>query len=209
MTRKNIFIFMILALVSCTKTQVKDSPIETPQINQPAIATVLSTNVTDNTLAECVQRELEIDIPNLKFIPEDKFRDALFPWFEPNTSPQSIEDLGSLMNHPLVQDRIQSIGVHFIIFVGGYQFKGEFGGPFMVVGGFGAAGAFGYISADRKTQITAVIWDFKKKVSLGEVKTEKSGSFKWIGLILPIPIPDASESAACRETAARIWNCLK
>ena len=67
----------------------------------------------------------------------------------------------------------------------------------------------GYTSSDRKSEISAVIWDLEKRVSLSEVKSEKSGSFRWIGLILPIPIPDATESEACRETAEQIGNCLE
>jgi len=166
-------------------------------------------NPGEEKFANCVQEELAKNVSGLKFIAEDRFRDALFPWFESGTFPRSIEELDLTMNQPLVLDRIQSIGIRFVIYVGGYKSKGKFDGPFMVTGGFGAAGALGYTSADRKTEIKAVVWDLEKRVSLGEVDVEKSGSFKWIGLIIPIPIPDATESAACRETAERISNCLK
>ena len=210
MTRKNTFIFMIMIIVlaGCAKTQINDSLVEISHINQPATATVLSANVKDKSFAECVQKELENYIPILKFIPEDKFREALFPWFEPSTSPQSIEGLGSMMNNLLVQDRIRSIGIRFVIFVAGHESKGKFGGPFFAGGGYGAVGALGYTSSDRKSEISAVIWDIKEMASLGDVQVEKSGSFKWIGLILPIPIPDSTRSGACSEAAKRISNCL-
>jgi len=203
------FISMIFLLIGCTNSQFKDSLVEPAYSNQPIIVTLLPMNQAEKEFAECVQTELEKNIPALKFIPGDKFRDALFPWFEPNTFPKNIEDLTSTMHQPLVVNRIQSIGIRVVIFVGGYSWKGKFDGPFMVAGGFGAGGAFGYISSDRKTEIKAVLWDLGKIVSLGEVEVEKSGSFKWIGLILPIPIPDVTESEACRETAERISNCLK
>ncbi|MFC1534800.1 hypothetical protein ACFL7M_15710 [Thermodesulfobacteriota bacterium] len=199
---------LILIIFSCAKTQVKDSLIESPHINQPVSATVLSKNVKDKSFADCVKKELKNNISTLKFIPEDKFREALFPWFEPSTYPKSVEKLGSMMNNHLVQDRIQSIGIRFIIFVGGYESKEKFGGPFIVAGGFGAVGALGYTSSDRKSEISAIIWDVKEMASLGDVQVEKSGSFKWIGIILPIPIPDFTKSKACSETAKRLSNCL-
>lgn len=202
-------ILMLILLGGCTKSQINDSLVEPVHLNGPAIATILPLSLGEGHFADCVQAELAKNISEIKFIAGDKFRDALFPWFEPSTFPKNMEDLGATMNQPLVLDRIQSIGIRFIIFVGGHKLKGEFDGPFTFVGGFGAAGAFGYISSDRKTEIKAVLWDLEKMVSLGEVEVEKSGSFKWIGLILPIPIPDVTESSACRETAERIANCLK
>jgi hypothetical protein len=210
MTRKNTFIsmIMIIVLVGCTKTQINDSLVKASPINQSATATVLSANVKDKSFAECVQKELENYIPILRFIPEDKFREALFPWFEPSTSSQTMEDLGSMMNNLLVQDRIRSIGIRFVIFVAGHESKGKFGGPFFAGGSYGGVGALGYTSSDRKSEISAVIWDIKEMASLGDVQVEKSGSFKWIGLFLPIPIPDSTRSGACSETAKRISNCL-
>ena len=204
-----LFITIIVLSVGCTKSQIKDSLVRPAHSNRPSIATIVPMNPGEEKFANCVQEELAKTDSELTFIAEDRFRDALFPWFEPCTFPRSTEELDSRMNQPLVLDCIQSIGIRFVIFVGGYKLKGEFDGPFTVVGGFNAAGALGYTSAYRKTGIKAAIWDLERRVSLGEVEVERSGSFKWIGLIIPIPIPDATESGACRETAERISNCLK
>ena len=174
MKRTIIFIFMIFVLTGCARPQVKDISKQHSHLSEPASAIVLSINPEDKDFAECVQRELENHITTLTFVPEEKFRDALFPWFEPSTAPKSIEELGSTMNRPLVRNRIQGFGIRFVIFVGGHKSKEKFEGPFIVTGGFGAAGALGYTSSDRKTEISAVVWDLKEMASL-----KKWGQKKW------------------------------
>ena len=171
----NILIFVILVFVGCTKTHVKDSLLRTPRINQPATATVLSINVKDKIYAKCVQKELENYISILKLIPEDNFREALFPWFELSTCPKSVEELASIMDNHLVQDRIRSIGLRFIIFVGGHESKEEFHGPFLFGADIHGVVFLGYTSSERKNEISAVIWDINEMVSLGDVQVEKSG----------------------------------
>ena len=208
---KHTLVFILtlsMVVFGCSKSQVKDYLVEPTYSNQLTIVTILPISGVDKKYAECVKMELANNISELKIIPEEIFRDALFPWFESSTAPKSIEDLGTTMNRPLVLDRIRRIGIRYVIFVGGSKIKEQFSGPFIVVGGFGAAGAFGYTSSDRTTEITAVIWDLEREISLGEVEVEKSGSFKWIGIILPIPIPVFTESNACSEAAKRISNCL-
>lgn len=208
MKRAVVIFFMIMVLHGCTKPQVKDSSKGASPVDQPVAATILSTDSEDRGFADCVQRELKNRISGLEFVPEDRFRDALFPWFEPSTAPTEIGQLASIMKKTLVRDRIQSLGIRFVIFVGGFTSKEEFKGPFMVTGGYGAAGALGYTSSDRKTAISAVVWDIKKMASLGDIQVEKTGSFKWIGVILPIPIPDTTKSSACTETAKGISDCI-
>lgn len=211
MKRQLIFISTLTLIVfGCAKSQVVDTLVQPAYSDQASIVTILPMNLREKKFAECVQAELAKSSPELKFIAEEEFRDALFPWFEPSTIPNSEQELSSMMNHPQVRERIQSIGIRFVIFVGSYKFKGV-NGAFFAVGGFGSAGVFGYTSADRKFKLWAVIWDLEKMVSLGEVEVGKSGSVKLIGIILPIPIKVQffTESGVCRETAERISNCLK
>ncbi len=197
-------------VLGCTKSQVKDSLIEAAYSNQPTVVTILSMNPGDKDFAECVQRELANNISALEFIAEDIFRDSLFPWFEYGSVPRSLEDLDLTINQPLVLARLQSMGIRFAIFVGGHGVKGEFSGPFYcgyALGG-GGGGCVGYMSALRKTEITAVIWDLARMVSLGDLHVETSGTFKWIGFYLPIPIPCFTKGTACSETAKTISDCI-
>jgi hypothetical protein len=204
--------FSILIIVSvifgCTKLQIKDSLKAHSLSNQYTTAVIFPSYLKDKEFAECVQKELIEDIPNLKFIPEDKFRDALFPWFEPNTAPKSIEELSALVSKTLVKKRIENLGVEFLIFVHGRTEQKEYDGFLLHMIGYGYGGSYGYLSAERGTHIITTVWDLKESVSIGDTDIYSKGKVRWLGLILPVPIPAFTESEACSETAKRISNCL-
>ena len=140
----------------------------------------------------------------MKIVPEDKFRDALFPWFESNTFPNDIDELSNLMNNDFVRERIESLGVRFVILIHGLtaQSKLEGGG-----GGVGVA-AVGILAAERETRIHATVWDLNEVVSLGDVNAESQGDVGTIIIGLPIPMLAFTESTACSEVAKQISNCI-
>ena len=52
-------------------------------------------------------------------INEQTFVDALFPWFEPRTAPLKTADLPDIVTQPLLANRLQSIGVRYLIWIEG------------------------------------------------------------------------------------------
>ncbi|MGB2930596.1 MAG: hypothetical protein WBB70_17035 [Desulfobacterales bacterium] len=210
MKYKFLCILLIVSVIfGCTKSQIKDSLKTHSRSNQYTSATIFPINPKDKDFAECLQRELIEDIPNLKFIPEVKFRDALFPWFEPNTAPKSIEELSALLSKTLVKKRIESLGVELLIFVHGRTEQKEYDGFLLhLATPFAYGGSYGYLSAERGTNITTTVWNLKESFSIGDTDIHAKGKVRWIGLILPVPIPAFTESEACSETAKRISNCI-
>ena len=163
-------IFLIVSVIlGCTKSQIKDSLKEHSRANQYTTATVFPINLESKEFAECVQEELKEDLQYLKFVSGDKFREAMFPWFEPNTDPQNIEELSALLRKTLVQKRIESLGVEILIYVHGYTKTYD--------ESFGAEPGLGFLySAERETHIWITLWDLKEIVRVGDTDISFKGT---------------------------------
>jgi len=91
MKYKFLCILIIVSVIfGCTKSQIKDSLKAHSLADQYTTAAILPINLKGKEFAECVQEELKEDLQYLKFFPGNKFREAMFPWFEPNTAPRNI-----------------------------------------------------------------------------------------------------------------------
>ena len=205
MKRTLFFILIVNILLSgCMKSQTKDSLMVQTHEQQFSVATVLAVDFEDRGFAECVQKDLKKEFPKKEFIPGDTFRDALFPWFEPNTAPREKAELSAILSKTLVRKRIEAIGVELLIYVHGDTNQRKFSGS---VGGYGAA--VGYYGSKRETHIWTTIWDLKDYVRVGDTDVNFQGTVHIPILGLPIIIPVFTESSACNETSKRISNCLK
>ena len=199
-------LIIVSVILGCTKSQikVKDSLKELPHANQYSTATILPINQKDKKFAERLQEELKEDHQYLKFIPGDKFREALFPWFEANTAPKTIEELSALLSKTLVKKRIESLGVELLIYVRGYTIEYD---EYTEEGILCV-----YSDAKRLTHIWTTLWDLKEIVRVGDTDISFEGTvIGYVGMIPPFFIinPGLTEGSACRETAKRISNCLK
>ena len=191
-------------ILGCTKSQIKDSLKANSRANQYTTVTILPINLTDKEFAKCVQEKLKQDFQYLKFLQGDKFREAMFPWFEPNTAPKNIKELSALLTKPLVKKRIESLGVELLIYVRGYtkETEVEQGGDVIGMG----------FSAKRETRILVTVWDLNEIVRVGDTDISFKGTVAGGMTIIPpfiyIWLP-FTESKACSETAERISNYLK
>jgi hypothetical protein len=191
-------------ILGCTKSQIKDSLKANSRANQYTTVTILPINLTDKEFAECVQKKLKQDLQYLKFLQGDKFREAMFPWFEPNTAPKNIKELSSLLSKTLVKKRIDSLGVELLIYVSGYTKEdvsfAEI--PYLFLGGIGK----------RETRILVTVWDLNEIGRVGDTDISSKGSVVGgIGIIPPFIYiwPAFTEGKTCSEAAKRISNCLK
>ena len=199
-------IFLIVSVIlGCTKSQIKDSLKARHPANQYTTVTIFPIDRESKEFAECVQEELKEDLQNLKFVSGDKFREALFPWFEPNTAPQNVEELSALLTKPLVKKRIESLGVELLIYVHGYTKTYD--------ESTADAGMIGVgVCSTRETDIRTTLWDLKEIDRVGDTDISFKGTAGGGITIIPpfvFIIPAFTESNACKETARRISNCLK
>jgi hypothetical protein len=202
MKYKFLCILIIISIIfGCTKSQIKDSLKARHPEDQYTTATIFPINLESKEIAECIQGKLKEDLQYLKFVSGERFREALFPWFESNTAPQNIEELSALLSKTLVQKRIESLGVELLIYVIGYtRSRGESTSGNMI----GLV-----VSAERETHIWTTVWDLKEIVRVGDTDISFKGPIGGgiIGIV-PFVVLAFTESSACNETAKRISNCL-
>jgi hypothetical protein len=207
MKNKILLIFAaVLLMFGCTKTQVVGSLDVVHSAGKDSVITVISIDDNGIKISECVERKLKSDLHNMKFISGDDFREAVYPWFEPSTAPKNEQELSNLLSKPLVRERIEDLGLEFLIYVSGSTEVHELGGELISTD----IGVYGKQSAKRETNIETSIWDIKKGVSLGSTNAHSEGKYGVVGvMILPIPFFTFPQSNACDDTAKRIADYLK
>jgi hypothetical protein len=191
--------FLILAggcTASRVKSKEKSSPVKT--------LAVLSINQSSVDLSECVLKGMHRANRKLTFVDSQEFKDTFFPWFEPGTAPEKVDDLVLLLNKPLVQEKITQLGLRYVISVSGttdvssWDHDIEVGGYIIPI--WGGHGTRYYL-----TTITTKIWDLEDPASSSNFSVWKSGNSYYFCLIIPLfYIPSTAESHACKEMGEKL-----
>lgn len=191
--------FLILA-GGCTASRVKNkgksSPVKT--------LAVLSTNRSSEDFAECVLKGMHRANRKLIFVDSQEFRDTFFPWFEPGTAPEKADDLVLLLNKPLVQKKINQLGLHYVILVSGTT--KEYGWDHHIdAGGWGICVWGGYGEKSYHTKIITRILDLEEPASSSELSVSKFKSSYYLCLMIPFfYIPSTAEYHACKEMGEKL-----
>ena len=201
---RHFVLLLVIVQLGCVKSNVDVSLEKFKCEDGGKGITVLAGEPEDYHFAECIQERLEDDLENVFFVQDDKFRDSLFPWFDPKTQPSSESKLGALLAKTMVKERIDALGIDLLIYVNGYTFNRE---EYGWGGGHGAAVIFGGLS--RHSSISISIWNLKDADHLGDLEAESKGTAHY-GLlgVFPYLIPARTESACCREIATFFSNWL-
>lgn len=143
-----------------------------------------------------------------KIYGEQQFADALFPWFEPSTAPGNVAGLRKLLDRPGVTERLEQIGVRYVVWLDGSTRKTDGGGAFSCAIGPGAAGCIGLGWWEKQSGYVASVWDLQTGMELGSVSTDVSGTSVLIGAVAPIPIITPVQRTACNRLAGQLRSFL-
>jgi hypothetical protein len=139
---------------------------------------------------------------------EQEFTDALFPWFEPSTAPANAGGLKLLLERPGVSERLQAIGVRYVVWVDGNTRKTDGGGSVSCVVGPGGGGCIGLGWWEKESGYLATVWDMQTASEIGTVRTDVNGTSVLIGAIAPIPIITPVRSTACNRLSDQLRSFL-
>ncbi len=143
-----------------------------------------------------------------KIYGEQEFTDALFPWFEPSTAPANTAGLRVLLQRPGVTERLQQIGVRYVVWVDGNTRKTDGGGSIACAIGPGGGGCFGVGWWEKESGYVASVWDLRDAIEVGTVSTDVNGTSVLIGVIAPIPIITPVRKKACDGLSDQLRSFL-
>ena len=112
--------------------------------------------------------------------------------------------LREILARPGVTERVNSMGVRYIVWVDGVTQKTDGGGSIACAAGPGGAGCLGLGWWEKTSDYEATIWDLKQGVSAGSLTTDVKGTSVMIGAIAPIPLIAPVQSTACDRLAGQL-----
>jgi hypothetical protein len=139
---------------------------------------------------------------------DHQFVDAFYPWLEPSTAPVNPQSFSTFLSRPGVADRVNALGVRFIVWIDGVTQKTDGGGSIACAVGPGGAGCLGLGWWEKQSDYEATIWDLRDGVSSGTVTTDVKGTSVMIGAVAPIPIISPVQSTACDRLAGQLKSFL-
>jgi hypothetical protein len=148
------------------------------------------------------------DVVPFKIYGEQEFTDALFPWFEPSTAPANAAGLRALLDRPGVTERLDQLGVRYVVWLDGSTRKTDGGGSIACAAGPGGAGCFGVGWWEKQSGYVASVWDLRTGAELGSVTTDVTGTSVLIGAVAPIPIITPVQRTACNRLADQLRSFL-
>ena len=153
---------------------------------------------TETDFIDCVSEQITRDDDGVDVMSASDFVDAVFPWFEPRTAPLDVDDLSNVISRPLVAERIDEIGVRYLIWVEGHTERTAESGRLTCNVISGAIPAcIGFLSWDNDSNYEASIWDVQTGVHAGRVSAEARGTSFVPAVVVPIPIIARVRQSAC------------
>ena len=192
-----------VALSGCVTSTVQQVREASTGISEDDLVVVLgrrhkSRNETETDFIDCVSERITRKSDGVNVMSESAFVDAVFPWFEPRTAPLDVSDLSNVISRPLVTERIDEIGVRYLIWVEGHTERSAESGRLtcnIISGAIPAC--IGFLTWESDSNYEASIWDVKTGVHAGRVSAEASGTSFVPAVVVPIPIIAQVRQSAC------------
>jgi hypothetical protein len=163
-----------------------------------------SADESEDDFINCVSSNLSGGANGVGVIPEAQFVDAMFPWFEPRTAPLNTSDLPEIVNQPILADRLNSIGVRYVIWIEGNTHRASQGGAMSCSASVAGAGCFGFLTWENDSSYEASIWDIKHGNSVGKVSSDANGTSFMPAVVVPIPFIARVQTGACNSMASQL-----
>ena len=202
------FVFTVL-LTGCVTSRIENSRVAVTGIEQGESVVIMAKsyhlgNETEAKYLNCIEQSLSRGSNGLRVIPRKEFVDSLFPWFEPRTAPSETKGLARLMERPGVADKIEDLGVRYIIWLDGDTEKVAGGGSLSCAAGPGGGGCFGFAWWQNEADYDAYVWDLRGLESAGMVSADFSGTSFLPALVVPIPLIARTQAKACKGLAEQL-----
>ena len=206
---RKLLVLLSMVLSGCVSSRIEQSREAVTGIETDEEMVILgrasyNDRETEESFTDCIVDELSSGHSAIKLIPQDEFKDDLYPWFEPRTAPTSAEDLGRLFAEPGVRERIDAANVKYLAWIEGDTVTTDKGGSMSCTLSTFGGGCFGMSYWEQDASYEASIWDVDKLTTAGQISADASGTSYIAGVVIPIPIIARPGNAACKGLAKQL-----
>lgn len=163
---------------------------------------------TELDFISCVADNLGRGAQGLQVIPEERFMDATFPWFEPRIAPLNNADLPEIMKQPPLAKQLHQMQLKYLVWIEGSTQRIDQTGSMTCAVAPGGGGCFGFLSWENDSSYEASIWDVETGQNAGRISSEASGTSYIPAVIVPIPIIARVRSSACSSLANQLKSFI-
>ena len=202
---------MVLLASSCTKSLVNEVTNGTISYNNEELIVVLSRQPhvvgregAEDEFMECLDSHLTNGEKPLRIFPESVFLNETFPWFEPRNELFREEYLVKVLNKPIVNDRLDLMGIRYIVWIDGHTVVPDEGGSIGCSLGPMGGGCFGFVWWDKQSNYEAIIWDIKSMEEVGRISADVTGKSYMPAVFIPIPLVARTQHEACEGLSTQL-----
>lgn len=163
---------------------------------------------TEMNFVNCVSKNLGRGNDGITVVEEAQFKDALFPWFEPRTAPVNTSDLPELMSSPLLAERLQELGLRYLVWIDGSTVKTGSSGSMTCSVTTAGAGCFGFLTWENDSSYEASVWDVRSGTAVGRVSSDALGTSYIPAVVVPVPLIARVQHSACTTLATQLKSFL-
>ncbi|SVC20851.1 uncharacterized protein METZ01_LOCUS273705 [marine metagenome] len=202
--------FISLIIISgCSTTRIDEEVSAAYSIKDGESIVLLSDsyhtgNKTENDFMDCLNKSLLKKQNQFNIISTNDFQNMFYPWFEPSTAPQKIDDLSKLLNKKVIKNKLDQLQIKYLIKITGETKTNSSSGALSCAAGPGGGGCFGFAWWDDTSSYEGSIWDLSQETSVGNVSASVSGTSVIPAIIIPIPILARTQSNACVSLSDQI-----
>ena len=202
-------VILLISLTGCMTTRIEESKNNATGIRKDESIVILEAsyhagNETEDEFVDCVSKKVQKGRSGINVYPDDKFVDAMFPWFEPRTMPRDPAALPALFARPGLTERLEASGVRYIIWQTGDTEQASSGGSLSCAIMPGGGGCFGLAWWEDDSIYKATIWDIRNGKSAGEVSADVHGTSVIPAFFIPVPLIARTKAAACNGLAKEL-----
>ena len=206
---RTLLLISVLVLSGCVTSRIEQSRDAVTGISSGEAMVLLgrasyNEKQTEESFTDCIADALDQGENPIRLIHQGQFKDDLYPWFEPRTSPTSADELGRLFAQPGVKERIDNANVRYLAWIDGDTVTIDSGGSMSCTISTFGGGCFGMSYWEEDASYEASIWDLKSMTSTGQISADATGTSYIAGLVLPIPILARPGNAACKGLANQL-----
>ena len=207
----NILLVLIITAVGCSTTRIDEEVNTAFTISGDESIVLLSNsyhtgNQTELDFMDCLNNSILKKQDIFEIIPTRQFQNLFYPWFEPSTAPQSIEDLPKILGNELIKEKLSAMKIKYLIKITGETKTNASSGALSCAAGPGGGGCFGFAWWDDTSAYNASVWDLSQETSVGNVSANVTGTSMIPAIIIPIPILARTQSNACDGLSDQIVN---